>query len=70
MHNHANLCIIMHATYTILFSLLPGIMMKVCVKYRTDPINSFWEKVEHTDGRTDGPTNEENYNIANGTFLK
>ena len=63
MHNYANLCIIMHATYTILFSSLPGIMMKVCVKFRPDPINGFWEKVERTDGRTDVRTNEENYNI-------
>ena len=63
MHNYANLCIIMHATYTILFSSLPGIMMKVCVKFHLDPINGFWEKVEHTDGRTDVRTNEENYNI-------
>ena len=63
MHNYANLCIIMHATYTILFSSLPGIMMKVCVKFRPDPINGFWEKVERTDKRTYGRTNEENYNI-------
>ena len=49
----------MHATDTILFSSLPGIMMKVCVKFRPDPINGFWEKVERTDVRT----NEENYNI-------
>ena len=59
MHNYANLCIIMHATDTILFSSLPGIMMKVCVKFRPDPINGFWEKVERTDVRT----NEEYYNI-------
>ena len=41
MHNYANLCIIMHATYTILFSSLPGIMMKACVKFHLDPINGF-----------------------------
>ena len=64
MHNYANLCIIMHATYTILFSSLPGIMMKVCVKFHLDPINGFWEKVERTDVRT----NEENYNIDSFTL--
>ena len=61
MHNYANLCIIMHATYTILLSSLPGIMTKVCVKFHLDPMNGFWEKVERTDVRT----NEENYNIDN-----
>ena len=50
----------MHATDTILFNSLPGIMIKVCVKFRPDPINGFWEKVERTDVRTDGRTNEEN----------
>ena len=51
MHNYANLCIIMYATDTILFSLLPCIMMKLCVKFRPDPINGFLEKVERTDKR-------------------
>ena len=68
MHNYANLSIIMHATDTILFSSLPGIMMKVCVKIRPNPIDGFWEKVERTYGRTDVRTSEENYNIDNGTF--
>ena len=44
------------ATDTILFSLLPGIMMKVCVKFGPDPMNGFWEKVERTDRQTDGRT--------------
>ena len=63
MHNYANLCIIMHARDTILFSSLPGVMMKVWVKFRPDPIDGFWEKVERTDVRT----NEENYNIDSFT---
>ena len=49
MHNYANLCIIMHATDTILFSSLPGIMIKVCVKFGSDLINSFSVKMERTD---------------------
>ena len=59
MHNYANLCIIMHATYTILFSSLPGIMIKVCVKFHPDPMNGFGEKVERTYVRTDERTDKQ-----------
>ena len=38
---YADSCIIMHVTYTILFSSLPGIMTKVCVKFHPDPMNGF-----------------------------
>ena len=44
----------MHATDTILFSLLPSIMMKFCVNFL---------RKSGTYVRTDGRTNEENYDI-------
>ena len=54
--NYANLCIIIHATDTILFRCLPLVMTKANVKFHPDPTSSFGEKLEQTDMQTDAQT--------------
>ena len=51
-HNYAKFCIIMHATEVSLFRYLCLLLTKTHIKFQSNRIGSFWEKMDQKDKQT------------------